>query len=295
MNMTKLYNHYTMRFVVIHIILGIVFCGVLSAELEQPQTPIPTPLPAILPSPSPSATPKQTPLPGDARDSAEESMQALLKTRFAPPLSIFETIRLVESLIELLNPSVDVLKPSRKEKAQKIMTLVSAQVKLTDERVSSLLYYKWYKIGNQRVEGETIEEKVYNPQPPIRNVSAISFEATGGNVQIHFVKVIDTNGKVSNFNVNKWIFDGLPHKEVCYLYFPANIKSVIVDYSAKTSSRARLTVFAGVTDRPEHGKVALYYLTRVAKSIESDNFAQSEADLVKAREALISFNRQLRQ
>lgn len=293
--MPKLYKHYAMRFVFIHIIMGIVFCGVLSAALEQTPTPKPTPAPAILPSPSPSATPHQTPLPGAARSSAEESMQTLLKTRFAPPLSVFETIRLVENVIELLNPSVDVLKSSRREMAQKILTLATDHVKLTDDRVSSLLYYKWYYIGYQRVEGETIEEKTYKPQPPIRNVSAISFEASGGNVQVHFVKVVDINDKVSNFNVNKWIWDGLPHKEICYLYFPTTIKSVIVDYSAKPNTRARLTVFAGVTDRPEHGKAALYYLSRAAKSVEAENFAQAVADLSKSRESLILFNRQLRQ
>ena len=223
-------------------------------------------------------------------DPGLESMQFLLKRNFAPPLSLFESIHLTENIMDLINPSMEKFKGPRKDKALHLMTLITDYVKLTDDRSSSLLFYKWYFIGKNQEMRETMEEVVFKPTPVIRNVSAISFEAEKADVNIHFMKVTDLEGNTTSFKVDKCILNGLPRKEVCFLYFPTTIKQIVVDYSTKSKGKSRLTVYAGVTDRPEYGKAALYYLSRGRKEIENDAFENAKKDLVKAREYLIKFN-----
>jgi len=281
---------------------GIILASTLASVGEEEQskpsttitgisTPNPTmPVKILTTTPTPtepsSKKPELTP--------AEESARFLLQSKFAPPLSIFESIRLTENVILLLNPSVEKFKGPRKELAMNLINLIIDHVKLTDDRVSSLLYYRWYNLGQHKVSDDDIEEDIYKPQPPIRNVSALSFEATGADVFVHHMKVVDIQNNAIRFNINKWIIDGLPHKEVCYLYFPTTIKSIILDHSTKKKAKAHLKVFAGITDRTEYGKAALYYLTRGRKAVESDSFADAVTELKSARNTLIQFNRQQR-
>jgi len=223
-------------------------------------------------------------------DPALKSMQFLLQRNFAPPLSLFECIRLAENVMDLINPAIQKFKGPRKDKSLYLMNLITDYVKLTDERSSSLLFYKWYFIGKNQDMRETMEEVVFNPAPVIRNVSAISFEAEKADVNIHYMKVKDLEGNTTSFKVNKCIIAGLPRKEVCFLYFPTTIKQIVVDYSTKAKGKARLTLYAGVTDRPENGKASLYYLSRGKNEIENDNFENAKNDLIKAKEYLIKFN-----
>jgi len=223
-------------------------------------------------------------------DPGLEFMLLLLKRNYAPPLSLFESIHLTENVMDLINPSIEKFKGPRKEKSLHLMTLITDYVKLTDDRSSSLLFYKWYFIGKNQEMRETMEEVVFKPTPMIRNVSAISFEAEKADVNIHFMKVTDLEGNTTSFKVDKCILNGLPRKEVCFLYFPTTIKQIVVDYSTKSKGKSRLTVYAGVTDRPEYGKAALYYLSRGQKEIHDEEFENAKKDLVKAKDYLIKFN-----
>jgi len=227
-------------------------------------------------------------------DPALESMQFLLKRNFTPPLSLFECIRLMENVMDLINPSIEKFKGPRKDKSLHLMTLITDYVKLTDDRASSLLFYKWYFIGKNQNMRETMEEVVFKPAPVIGNVSAISFEAEKADVNIHFMKVTDLEGNTTSFKVNKCILSGLPRKEVCFLYFPTTISKIVLDYSTKSKHKARLTVYAGVTDQPEYGKAALYYLSHSQKEIENEEFENAKNDLLKAKKYLIKFNLHLR-
>ena len=225
---------------------------------------------------------------------ATEAMQFLLNRKFAPPLSLFESIRLTENVTALIDRSIKKFKEPRREKALHLLTMIQDYVKLVDDRASSLLFYRWYYIERHRVTGDALEEQIFNPRPLIKNVSAISFEANRADVFIHYMKVIDIHNNATNFKINKWIINGLPRKEVCFLYFPTTIKRIILDYSTKPDAKASLSVYAGVTDRPEHGKAALYYLSSAKKEIEADLFGKAKTNLDKAKEYLIKFNRQQR-
>jgi len=228
-------------------------------------------------------------------DPVSETLQFLLHRKYAPPLSLSDSIRLTENVIALVNPATEKFKGPRKEKAATLLNLISSHVKITDDRLSSLLFYRWYYIGTHRVDTVTIDEDIFLPQPPLRNVSAISFEATGSDVLIHYMKVVDINNHVAEFNLKKWILAGLPRKEVCFLYFPTTIKRIVMDYSTKPDSRARMKLFAGVTDQPEYGKASLYYLSTSRRQVETGDFKGAKENLRKARELLIKFqNRQRR-
>ena len=225
---------------------------------------------------------------------AEQAMKFLLERNYAPPLSLFESIRLTDNVIMLLDNSLDKFKGPRREKALQLLSFIKNYVKLTDDRASSLLFYRWYYIGKHRVEGATIEEETFTPRPLVKNVSAVSFEALNADIFIHYMKVIGVNDHVVDFKINKWIYDGLPRKEVCFLYFPTTVKKIIIDYATKPETKARLKVYVGVTDHPEHGKAALYYLSHARKNVEQDAFDKALEDLQKAKELLIKFQRQQR-
>jgi hypothetical protein len=222
-----------------------------------------------------------------------QSMQLLLKRKYAPPLSLLESIRLTDNVTEIVDPSFTLFKEPRKEKSLQLMNLIIDHVKLTDDRASSLLFYRWYYIGRNRVVGDHIQEEIFKPQPILKNVTAISFEAEREDVHIHYMKVIDLDDTATNFKIDKWILKNVPRKEVCFLYFPTTIKQILLDYSTRTETWARIRVYAGVTDRPEFGKAALYYLASARKEIEGGSFDKAKTNLLKAKELLIRFNRQL--
>jgi hypothetical protein len=225
-------------------------------------------------------------------DAATEKVQYLINHKYAPPLSIYESIRLIENINELLDTKVKKFEGPRREKATTLIKLVRNHVKLTDDRSSSLLFYRWYYLGRHKVKDETIEEDIFKVEPPVKNVSAISFEAKYADVKIHYMKVIAVDGKETDFKINKWITAGLPRQELCFFYFPTTIKKVILDYSTRPDSRARLRLYAGVTDTPEYCKAALYYLTEAQKDLERSSFTPSIKNLEKARTQLIHFQRQ---
>jgi hypothetical protein len=226
-------------------------------------------------------------------DSSIQAMQLLLKNKYAPPLSLMESIRLTDHVMEILDPRIDLFKEPRKEKSLQLMNLILDYVKLTDDRASSLLFYRWYYIGRNRVVGDQIQEEIFKPQPILKNVMAISFEADKEDVHIHYMKVIDLEDTTTNFKIDKWILKNVPRKEVCFLYFPTTIKQILLDYSTKSDTWARIRVYAGVTDRPEYGKAALYYLTIAGREIDTGFFDKAKTNLQKAKELLIKFNRQI--
>lgn len=268
---------------------------VVFAENAEEATPSPTPS-NVLPVQKDNSE-KMTDNPIEIIDSMDKSpsitpeIQQILKQNFAPPLSLAEAIRLTEKARILLLPDTEQLEGPRSTKAQKLISLVKNFVKLADERSSNLLYYKWYYIGRNRVEREEIEEDIYDAKPPIPKSSAISFEATGEDVLIHHMKVIDIQNNEIEFSLNKWILEGLPRKEVCYMYFPVTVKQVVIDYSTRKDSVARLKVYVGVTDNPEYGKASLYYLTRTVELIQKKNLKEAAKDLEKARNQMILFNK----
>ena len=230
----------------------------------------------------------------EKKEAANEAIQYYLEKKYTPPLSVHDAIRLTEDISPLIDPSVDSFTAPRKEKAQELLSLVTEYIKLADDRYSSLLFYRWYYVARERVSDKAMEEDVFRPRPVIKNVSALSFEAEGEDVLVHFMKVKDMKGKVTTFKIDKWIIEGLPRKEICYLYFPTTIKEIVMDYSTRPDSRAHLRLYAGVSDRPEHGKASIYYLKQAEKNIEQNNFEKARENLVSARNRLIKFNRQIR-
>ncbi|MBN1901365.1 hypothetical protein JW926_08600 [Candidatus Sumerlaeota bacterium] len=284
----------------IFIILWIFSFSGISSQGEEPaerkdaageaQTVMATPLPTALSVKNASLNEKTEVVPSEA---SIQAMQSLLKKKYAPPLSLLESIRLTDNVAEIIEPAFGIYKEPRKEKSLQLMNLVIDHVKLKDDRASSLLFYRWYYIGRNRVIGDQIQEKIFKPQPILKNVTAISFEAEREDVHIHFMKVTDLEDAATSFKIDKWILKNVPRKEVCFLYFPTTIKQILLDYSTKTDAWGRISVYAGVTDRPEFGKAALYYLTTARKEIEGGSFEKAKMNLQKAKEQLIKFNRQI--
>jgi|GEM_PF-612952 len=288
------------KFFSFSLLLSILLCLIVITGFSQEQNREKEKQPEVAKASTPSntqpskkeATEVKTNSPPDEK--TVQYIQHLLKRKYAPPLSLFESIRLTENVRELINPGVTIFKGPRKEKSLTLMNLIIDYVKLTDDRASSLLFYRWYYIGRHRVISEQIQEEKFTPRPLIKNVSAISFNAERADVHIHFMKVIDLKGNTTSFKIDKWILKNLPRKEVCFLYFPTTIKEIVLDYSTRPNTWARLRVFAGVTDRPEYAKAGLYYLASAKKEIENSTFDKADKHLVKAKDYLIKFNRQLR-
>ncbi len=258
-------------------------------EAVRPDT---EPIPAKTEPESP-AVPSPTAPPAGFSDS-HQMIKVLLEEKFAPPLSLEEAIRIIEMTIALLDPDMEQYQIPRRDKTEVSIKMISDLVQLMDDRNSSLLNYRWYYIGYHRVEDPALEEDHFDVQPPLHNVSGISFEADINNVNLQYMKVIDLHNQITEFRIDKWIIAGLPRKEVCYLYFPSTIREIIIGHSVKPEKRARLRVFLGVTDQPEYAKAAMFYLARARSGILANKFKEARTDLEKARENLILFNRQSR-
>lgn len=225
----------------------------------------------------------------------EELSQQVVIFEFHPPLSINEAIKLLYRLIRTLNNPATQEGVLPQEKILEVIQVVSDYVKLVDDRNSSLASYRWYEVGEKKIPSP-VADKIYelrlNVFPILRNVSAVSFVVSGGDIFIQALTVIDERNNETKFVVNRWIKDNFPRKEVCFLYFPTSLKQIIISCSVSSASSniPRLKFYGGRTNVPEYGKAALYYLTRAQHSV-LDN-AESNiiiSDLHNAIDYLIRF------
>lgn len=188
---------------------------------------------------------------------------------YVPPLSPDEALVLIRACIDVLAKSDAPTLAARCQRVGEIIGAVSRYLTVLDQRHSTLASYKWHFIDRESV-GSGIERGVFRAQPVIPNVSAISFAADDGDVRLYSVVVYDAAGHATTFTLNRLVEHNYPHEEICYLFFPTTIQSVVTRCEAQQGrSRApRLTVFAGVAREQEYLKQALWYLRYARRGIQ---------------------------
>ncbi|MCX8037447.1 MAG: hypothetical protein N3D11_10475 [Candidatus Sumerlaeia bacterium] len=213
--------------------------------------PAPTLSPIPTPAPPPAATPTATPIP-----------QQPFRFVYTPPLSVEEAAALIRAALDILSMKDPATLIARCQKACEIMDAVSAYLNVLDRRHSSLASYQWHLVDSEKVDGPGVDRDIFLARPVIHNVSAISFAASFGDVLIHSVEVQDASGQTTTFTLKRLVEEKYPHEQICYLFFPTAVRSVAIQYEAKTQTTRtpRLAVFAGIALEEEYLKQALWYL-----------------------------------
>lgn len=222
----------------------------------------------------------------------EPAYSVIFTFDYQTPLSLYDAIRLTYRVRNMLNPADKQFLPMRREKAIEVLDVIVDYIKQVDDRHSLLPYYRWYTVGEKRVSVGVLDEDNYELDPIHYGVSALSFVALRGDVYVQNISVIDKSNSETRFNVNRWVRVDFPRKEVCYLYFPTDIRKIIIRYTGEQGlpEMPKLQVFSGVTNIPEHGKAALYYLSRARQLLASNaEFPETVDALTAAIDVLIKF------
>ncbi len=214
-------------------------------------------LPAPASSPTPTLLPRPAPIP-----TATPIPQQPFRFIYTPPLSVEEAASLIRATVDILSMKDPATLVARCQKACEIMDAVSAYLNVLDRRHSSLASYQWHLVDSEKVDGPGVDRDIFLARPVIHNVSAISFAASFGDVLIHSVEVQDANGQTTTFTLKRLVEEKYPHEQICYLFFPTAVRSVAIQYEAKTRTTRtpRLAVFAGIALEEEYLKQALWYL-----------------------------------
>ncbi|MBI5155423.1 hypothetical protein HZA57_09315 [Candidatus Poribacteria bacterium] len=248
-------------------------------------TPTPTPTPVL--SPSPSAAPTAPPI------------------KFSPPFSLSDCLRLVSLATDAIPTDKAGQESVHRDSLGQLITSVTDYLKDRDDLHSNLIGYQWTRIGRGKVREPLIQGKTFDwsPEEYPAEVSALSFEVTGGDAQLHAIRVFDPSSEepiasfLSESEKPVLLRHSLPRREVFHLWRPATISKIEVAYSQVVPSAEvvpRVYVYAGRTDKPEYGKAAIFYLTRAQQRVELGRVAEGREDLVLARQEIIKYRRQLR-
>ncbi|GAB4319089.1 MAG: hypothetical protein Kow0059_12830 [Candidatus Sumerlaeia bacterium] len=184
-----------------------------------------------------------------------------------PPLSVEECVAALELIkARLGNPEISMTKWDPIETGR-VFEYLEDYVRLTDRKHSALSNYTWNYLGENRVALGVVDRDSFYVTPALRNVSAISFTAAGGNVWVDRIVVVDVSDRQATIPVRRRILAGLPRKEIVFLNLPMTVKEVVVFYSAEPDDQPRVRLFGGVSRRPEDLKAALHYLGATRQAI----------------------------
>lgn len=205
-----------------------------------------------------------------------------------PPLSIQECVAVLK-LIEarLVNPEIGMDRWNPKETAR-VFELLLDYIQLTDRKHSSLGNYTWNYLGENGVALGVTDRDSYYVAPVLSNVSAISFTASGGNVLVETIEVIDISNTRYGIPVNRRVIADLPRREVSYLNLPVTVKEVVVYYSV-VEGKPRVQLYGGISRKPEYLKAAQHYLLMAQNAITEKQRDSARAAILEAEKQLMNF------
>lgn len=220
--------------------------AMVGARPEQTSAPIP-------PAPMPPPRPRRFNFP------------------YVPPLGMEEAGSLLRACIDILAINDAPTIVARCQKVSEIIEVTSHCLTTLDQRHSTLAAYEWHFVDREKVDGPGIDRDVFQMQPPVPRVSAISFSADFGNVYIYSVGVLDASGQTTTFTLNRLIEENYPHQGICHLFFPRTVQSITILYQPRggSSRTPRLAVFAGAAREEEYLKQALWYLRYARRETEA--------------------------
>lgn len=234
---------------------------------------------------------------------AQEALQV------PPPFSLNDCVGLLDlSRSELEETAQEAVGPAtglRRQSILRILGSVSTYLKSRDDLHSSLVDYKWDRLAPIEVRDRLPRPLAlrWQAEEMPRNVSALSFEADGGDVELHGLRVFDAAGEqIAEFdrserNREVLLRHSLPRRYVFHLWRPSDVGRIEL-LMAKTASAAdvipEVSIHAGHTDRPEHGKSAIYFITEAEQNVRDEQLAAALEDIGQAQREIREYRKVLR-
>lgn len=191
----------------------------------------------------------------------------------------------------------------QRESISRAIESIIAYLKTRDDLNSSLAHYRWRPIEQGIVARGPLDSVDFifrTPEEVPRQVTALSFEVQRGDALLHYLAIHDEEGElVADFPHLKTrpatLRHSLPRREVFHLWRPTDIGRIELSYSRVNPAEMAdplVVVHAGTTNRPEHGKAAVFFLTRAEQRLQQGHFDEARQDIAEAREAITHWSRQ---
>jgi hypothetical protein len=249
----------------------------------------PTATPTFSPTPTPgspdapTATPRPTPAP----------------LRYLPPLSLSECVERIDRALLVLPPDYATDPPTDIPVDSLIGMLESATnyLKLRNDLHTTLAEYQWVELGKQDVDhapGDS-DTDTFELDPPVKRISALSFETRRGDVHIRSLAVYDEKGDLretyDTLRENpRRLLHSLPLREVFHLWRRTTISRIVIEYATiEPGARAEVVVHGGITERPEYIKTALHHLRLTPVYIRTGNWFEARSQLLSAKDRILDF------
>lgn len=255
--------------------------------------------PARTPIPESPTAPPHTPLPTSPAGAVapESSMVAPVPTpalvpptpvRYQTPYSLNDCLLALDQALQVM-PEQSPKGNFDRESMTNLLESVSDYLKDRDDLHSTLIGYQWERIARGRVTSGLIGDQtfIWKEGEMPSNVSALSFEVEDGDVIVHNLQVFnDKDELVGPFSEEVVLRHSIPRRYVFHLYQPTTVKRVLLACSqAKPRGDIvpRLTIHAGRTDKPEHGKTAIHYIWKAEEALAAQKDSEARTLVLRAR------------
>ncbi|MEQ8818861.1 MAG: hypothetical protein RLY93_01355 [Sumerlaeia bacterium] len=215
-----------------------------------------------------------------------------------PPFSLTDC----EYLLGLAATEVEGNPEATDKDPRALLTSVRSYLTHRDDIYSTLFHYNWERIGRERVaEGvmDTDEFSFYGEDVPAA-VNALSIEIRNADAYLFAMQVWDADNPEQKILDLKFDDDplllrhSLPRREVFHLWRPARIGKIGLAYARTEQGSGpdrepKVVVYAGRTERPEHGKSAIFFIEQAENQLSQENEEAARRSIVLAQEAIAKF------
>ncbi|MEO8376847.1 MAG: hypothetical protein ABI579_04185 [Candidatus Sumerlaeota bacterium] len=230
---------------------------------------------------------------------------ALAETRkiaFLPPISMDETVSLLDKVISELPESNDAEGKSAVpvETLRRMLRSCVNYLHYRDDLQNSMADYEWIDLGTQKVEnppgGFDHDQIIYNP--PIERVSALSIEVEQGDIRIHRLRVYDEKDSTRQLfdfaDEPTLLQQQLPRREIFQLWRRSTISRIEIECSRvddKSDAVPRVTIYGGVSDQREYLKTAQFQIELASDRIGRGVFDRARLILIDSKETIDEYTR----
>ncbi|MCC6547897.1 hypothetical protein IT570_12095 [Candidatus Sumerlaeota bacterium] len=224
------------------------------------------------------------------------------KIAFLPPISLDETVGLIDKVISELPRTNDAEARAAVpvETLRRMLRSCVNYLHYRDDLQNSLADYEWIDLGSQKVENapgradhDTI---VYDP--PIQRISALSVIVESGDIRVHSLRVIDEKESTRQFfNLDEkpaLLRHQLPRRQVFQLWRRSTISRIEISCSRvneKDPAIPKLTIYGGVSDQREYLKTAQFQIELASDRIGNGVFDRARSSLVDSKETIDEYTR----
>lgn len=226
---------------------------------------------------------------------AEDSVA--IPISFRAPYSLNDCLNLLAFAASVLPEGENALQRIDRDSYLRLLESVSNYLKERDDLHASLVGYRWETIERARVRTGVIESldlPFAGPDAPPgttipKGVTALSFIVERGDVLFHNMKIYDAEDKlIAEFRREQALVlrHSLPKREFFFLWQPTDVGRITLAVSKATPAdevHPRILILAGRTNRPEHGKSAIWFLDGAHADIRAGRPDEARAKIRRAQ------------